>query len=47
VIEPGWLVLGAGLAVVVLDLVRGWQRRRRSPVAKPAAVTVNPVPRSR
>ena len=32
-IRPGWYVLGAGFAVVVLDLVRAWQRK---PVAKVA-----------
>jgi sulfoxide reductase heme-binding subunit YedZ len=26
-IRPGWFVLGAGLCVVVLDVVRAWQRR--------------------
>jgi sulfoxide reductase heme-binding subunit YedZ len=28
-ISPGWLVLGAGLCVVALDVVRGWWRRPR------------------
>src|SRR5262245_744350 len=36
-IRPGWLVLGAGLCVVVLDLVRAW---RRKPAA-PRAMTVH------
>jgi sulfoxide reductase heme-binding subunit YedZ len=43
VIEPGWLVLGAGLCVVVLDLVRGWQRRSRPPLPKRSAAPV-PIP---
>ena len=35
VVRPGWLVLGAGLCVVVLDLVRSWRRkpRPRRPIA--------------
>jgi sulfoxide reductase heme-binding subunit YedZ len=28
-ISPGWLVLGAGLCLVALDLVRGWWRKPR------------------
>jgi sulfoxide reductase heme-binding subunit YedZ len=27
-LRPGWTVMGAGLLVVVLDLVRGWSERR-------------------
>ena len=30
-IRPGWLVLGAGLCVVVLDLVRAWRRKPAVP----------------
>jgi len=41
-IRPGWLVLGAGLCVVALDLVRTWQRRPRA-AAKPPAVTAEPA----
>ncbi|HYM35186.1 MAG TPA: protein-methionine-sulfoxide reductase heme-binding subunit MsrQ [Steroidobacteraceae bacterium] len=38
-IRPGWLVLGAGLCVVVLDLVRArFAKRRRA--SRPAKVTV-------
>jgi len=36
-IRPGWLVLGAGLCVVVLDLVRAWWRKP----AAPRAMTVH------
>jgi hypothetical protein len=32
-IRPGWLVLGAGLLVATLDLVRGWSERRSRPIA--------------
>jgi sulfoxide reductase heme-binding subunit YedZ len=32
-IRPGWLVLAAGLAVVVLDMVRSRMRKPRAPVA--------------
>ena len=32
-IRPGWLVLGAGLLVATLDLVRGWSERRFRPIA--------------
>jgi sulfoxide reductase heme-binding subunit YedZ len=36
-IRPGWLVLGAGLLVATLDLVRGWsERRSRLIAARPA-----------
>ncbi len=35
-ISPGWLVLGAGLCVVALDLVRGWWRTPRRAASKPA-----------
>jgi sulfoxide reductase heme-binding subunit YedZ len=31
-IRPGWLVLGAGLCVVVLALVRGWSAPQRSTI---------------
>ena len=40
-ISPGWLVLGAGLCVVALDLVRGWWRKPRRAAGKPA--TAAPV----
>ena len=36
VIEPGWLVLGAGLCVVAVDALRGWWWRARRPARKPA-----------
>jgi sulfoxide reductase heme-binding subunit YedZ len=36
-IRPGWLVLGAGLCVVVVDVVRAWQRK---PKARTAAAPV-------
>ncbi len=47
VIRPGWVVLGAGLAVVALDIVRAWWRsdaRRRTTddrtgSAKPVAIS--------
>jgi sulfoxide reductase heme-binding subunit YedZ len=39
-IRPGWLVLAAGLCVVLLDLARGWWRRPR---ARPVA-TSTPAP---
>ena len=39
-IEPGWLVLGAGLCVVALAVVRGWRRNARPPLGKPAAAPV-------
>jgi sulfoxide reductase heme-binding subunit YedZ len=32
-IRPGWLVLGAGLLVAGLELVRGWSERRSRPIA--------------
>ena len=37
-IRPGWLVLGAGLCVVVLDLVRSWSRKPRQPERKSVVV---------
>lgn len=40
VIEPGWLVLGAGLCVVVLDALRGWLWRARRAAGKPASAPV-------
>jgi sulfoxide reductase heme-binding subunit YedZ len=40
VIEPGWLVLAAGLAVVVVGVVRAWRRKPRRPTGKPAPVRV-------
>jgi sulfoxide reductase heme-binding subunit YedZ len=42
-IRPGWLVLGAGLCVVALDLVRGWSRKRRPP-ARPTPARVSTAP---
>lgn len=37
-IRPGWYVLAAGLAVAILDLVRGWlsARTRKAPARMPA-----------
>jgi sulfoxide reductase heme-binding subunit YedZ len=35
-IDPGWLVLGAGLCVVVLGLVRSWWRKPRRAAGVPA-----------
>jgi sulfoxide reductase heme-binding subunit YedZ len=35
-IGPGWLVLAAGLCMVVLDVVRKWWRQPRCAVVKPA-----------
>jgi hypothetical protein len=37
-IRPGWQVLAAGLAVVLIDVVRGWQdgrlrQRKKAPAA--------------
>ncbi|MEA2938747.1 MAG: methionine sulfoxide reductase heme-binding subunit [Alphaproteobacteria bacterium] len=40
-IRPGWFVLGAGLCVVALDVVRAWWRRPRTRAGKP--VPVKPV----
>jgi methionine sulfoxide reductase heme-binding subunit len=39
-IRPGWYVLAAGLVVVVVDLVRAWQRPPRQRADQPAAVRV-------
>jgi methionine sulfoxide reductase heme-binding subunit len=39
-IRPGWYVLAAGLVVVVVDLVRAWQRPPRQRTDQPAAVRV-------
>lgn len=36
-IRPGWLTLGAGLCVVLLDVLRAWQRSPRPRPAAPAA----------
>ncbi len=36
-IRPGWQVLGAGLLVVAIDLVRGWQDARMRKVKRKAA----------
>ena len=48
-IRPGWYVLGAGLIVCVLDLVRSLmpQQRKRSPGGGQAAGGVSLVPRQR
>jgi sulfoxide reductase heme-binding subunit YedZ len=35
-IRPGWLVLGAGLCVVVLQLVQAWRQKSTRTPAKPA-----------
>ncbi len=35
-IRPGWLVLGAGLCVVILQLVQSWRQKSARPTAKPA-----------
>ena len=35
-IRPGWLVLGAGLCVVVLQLVQSWRQKPTRAPAKPA-----------
>lgn len=40
VIEPGWLVLAAGLCVVMLDALRGWWWRTRRRAGRPAAAPV-------
>jgi sulfoxide reductase heme-binding subunit YedZ len=37
-LRPGWSVLGAGIVVAALDLVRGWSERRSRPL------TVRPAP---
>jgi sulfoxide reductase heme-binding subunit YedZ len=42
-IEPGWLVLGAGLCVVALDLVRSWWRKPRRAAERPAATAPEAV----
>jgi sulfoxide reductase heme-binding subunit YedZ len=46
-IRPGWLVLGAGLCVVALDLVRAWWRParpvRRAAAAPPAGMAAKPA----
>jgi hypothetical protein len=43
-IRPGWLVLGAGLCVVALDIVRTWWRRaakrQRPPIGREGAKPV-------
>jgi sulfoxide reductase heme-binding subunit YedZ len=35
-IRPGWTVMGAGLLVAILDLVRGWSQNRAAPPAPSA-----------
>jgi len=42
-IRPGWLVLGAGLCVVGVDLVRAWQRRPKPRSTAPAPAPVKPM----
>ena len=42
-IEPGWLVLGAGLCVVALDLVRSWWRKPRRAAGVPTATAPKAV----
>jgi sulfoxide reductase heme-binding subunit YedZ len=45
-IRPGWLVIGAGLCVVAVDIVRAWQRRPKSrgtAPAPPAPASVKPM----
>jgi sulfoxide reductase heme-binding subunit YedZ len=41
-IRPGWLVLGAGLCVVAIDVVRAWQRKPKGRAAARAPVPVKP-----
>jgi sulfoxide reductase heme-binding subunit YedZ len=36
-IRPGWLVLGAGLCVVALGVVRSWWRKPRARAGTPSA----------
>ena len=36
-IRPGWLVLGAGLCVVALGVVRSWWRKPRTRAGRAAA----------
>jgi sulfoxide reductase heme-binding subunit YedZ len=42
-IRPGWLVLGAGLSVVALGIVRAWWRRPRARAEKPTSVSAKPA----
>jgi sulfoxide reductase heme-binding subunit YedZ len=42
-IRPGWLVLGAGLCVVAIDVVRARQRKPKSRSGAPAPVPVKPM----
>lgn len=39
-IRPGWLVLGAGLCVVILQLVQAWRQKTTRATAKPAPARV-------
>jgi hypothetical protein len=40
-VRPGWYVLVAGLAVALLDLVRGWITTATRPSARPVPVRTN------
>ena len=42
-IRPGWLVLGAGLCVVALGLVRAWWRKPRARAGTPAPAPAKPA----
>jgi sulfoxide reductase heme-binding subunit YedZ len=42
-IRPGWLVLGAGLCVVVLQLVQAWRQKSTPARAKPAPAPARAV----
>jgi sulfoxide reductase heme-binding subunit YedZ len=42
-IRPGWVVLAAGLCVVVVDIVRSRMRKRTARPAKPAPAPVKPM----
>ena len=42
-IQPGWLVLAAGLCVVAIDAVRSRQRKQKQRLAAPAPVPVKPM----
>jgi hypothetical protein len=42
-IRPGWLVLGAGVVVVAVDLVRARFGRRRAKTGRRASASTNPA----
>lgn len=42
-IRPGWLVLGAGLCVVLLQIVQAWRQRSARAPAKPASARAAPA----